>query len=279
MDRIPEYTLSDGTTMPAVGFGTYKLNGADGVGSVLSAIGQGYRLLDSAFSYENEGAVGEAVRQSPVPREELLVTSKLPGRYHAYDKAVATVEESLYRCGLEYLDLYLVHWPNPRQNQYVEAWRALVDLRDRGLIRTPGVCNFLPQHLERAAQETGTMPPVNQVELHPYFPQWKQRAFHDRHGVRTQSWSPLGRASSVLTEPVIERAARDHGRSTAQVILRWHHQLGSVPVPKASGSVRQRENLDLFDFELSQDEMAAISALGREDGRTNDQDPAVYEEF
>ncbi|MBR8741417.1 aldo/keto reductase [Nocardiopsis sp. MG754419] len=265
--------------MPALGFGTYKLNGARGVDSMVGAIERGYRLLDSAFNYENEGAVGEAVRRSPVPREELRVVSKLPGRHHAYDQAVATVEESLYRAGLEYFDLYLIHWPNPRQERYVEAWRALVDLRARGLIRSVGVCNFLPEHLERVAEETGVMPAVNQVELHPYFTQWRLRAFHERHGVRTQSWSPLGRANAVLSEPVIARVAQDHGRSTAQVILRWHHQLGSVPLPKATGPEHQRENQEIFDFELSQDEMAAISALGREDGRTKGQDPAVYEEF
>jgi len=276
---VPTRTAADGTQIPAVGFGTYKLKGASGVDAISRAIDTGYRLIDAAFSYENEGSVGRAVRASSVPREQLLVTSKLPGRRQAYDDAIATVEESVYRSGLEYLDLYLIHWPNPRIGRYVEAYRALVDCRERGLIRHVGVSNFLPEHLDAVIEATGVTPVVNQVELHPYFPQAEQRAADADRGIVTEAWSPIGRANAMLTDPVIGAVASAHGVSPARAILRWHVQLGVVPIPKASGPERQADNLDLFSFELSDDEMARITGLGRPDGRTADQDPAVYEEL
>lgn len=276
---IPERTLNDGTTLPMLGFGTYKLNGPDGVDAMVSAIELGYRLLDTAYNYENEGAVGEAVRRASVPREQLRITSKLPGRYQQYAKAVDAVHESLYRARLEYYDLYLIHWPNPQQGVYPEAWRALVDLRKQGLIRSIGVSNFLPEHIDRIAEETGVLPSVNQVELHPYFPQTEQRSFDREHEICTESWSPLGRANAMLRESLLERIAGEHGRSIAQVVLRWHYQLGAVAIPKASLPARQQENMSIFDFELSQDEMDGITGLGRPDGRNKGQDPAHYEEF
>jgi len=276
---VPDLTLNDGTTLPAVGLGTYKLKGAAGVEAMRGAIARGYRLLDSAFNYENEGTVGQAVRTCGVPREELRVVSKLPGRRQAYDEAIATIEESLYRAGLDYYDLYLIHWPNPRQQLYVQAWQALVDARERGLVKSVGVCNFLPEHLETVSAATGVTPSVNQIELHPYFPQEAQRAFDASLGIVTQSWSPLGRANALLTDPVIEAVAQAHGVSVPQVILRWHVQLGALPVPKSADLRRQRENLQVFGFTLTDAEMAAITGLGRPDGRTRGQDPAVYEEF
>lgn len=277
--RIPTHTLNDGTTLPAVGFGTYRLNGEDGVTGIRTAIETGYRLLDSAFNYENEGAVGEAVRRSTVPREDLRITSKLPGRHHAYREAIDTVHESLYRAGLEYIDLYLIHWPNPSQGRYVEAWQALVDAQRQGLIRSIGVSNFLPEHLRRIIDATGVTPAVNQIELHPYFPQTEQLAVHAELGIVTESWSPLGRANAVLGEEVIAGVAAAHGTTIPRTILRWHTQLGAIPLPKSADLDRQRQNLELFDFELTEPELAAITALGRPDGRTHDQDPAVYEEF
>lgn len=245
----------------------------------MRAIEAGYRLIDSAFSYENEGAVGAAVRQSSVPREEVLVTSKLPGRYHAYDDAVRTVEESLFRTGLDHLDLYLVHWPNPGVGRYVEAYEALVACRERGLVRHVGVSNFLPDHLDTVIAATGVTPVVNQVELHPYFPQHDQRHADAERGVVTEAWSPIGRAGELLSDPVVTAVAAAHGVSPVQVVLRWHVQLGVVPIPKASSPERQRENLDVFSFELSTHEMNALTGLARVEGRTNDQDPAVYEEL
>lgn len=276
---IPNVALNDGATMPAIGFGTYKLNGAQGVTDMVSALHTGYTLLDSAFNYENEGAVGAAIRKAGLPRETLRVTSKLPGWHHHFDEAIATVEESLYRAQLDYYDQYLIHWPNPSKGLYVEAWTALVEAQKRGLIRSIGVCNFLPEHLEAIISATGVTPAVNQIELHPYFPQDAQRAFNAKHGIATQSWSPLGRASSMLQDPLLQEIATRTGRSIAQVILRWHVQLGAVPLPKASSPERQLQNLSVFDFELTADDMAKIATLARPDGRTFDQDPARYEEF
>lgn len=277
--NIPQLRLNDGNTLPAIGFGTYRLNGKAGVDGLVQAIHNGYRLLDSAFNYENEGAVGEAMRQSGVPRDELRITSKLPGRHHAYDKAVVTIEESLYRSGLDYIDLYLIHWPNPRQELYVEAWQALIDAQKKGLVRSIGVSNFLPEHLDKLIEETGVTPAVNQVELNPYFSQAEQRAYDVSHGIITQSWSPIGRYTDLLTDPVLTGIATKLGRSVTQIILRWHIQLGALPIPKSSNPERQIENLSIFDFTLDEDDMTAISALSRPDGRRKDQDPAVYEEF
>ena len=276
---IPAYELNDGLHVPAIGFGTYTLKGAAGVDAIRSAIDAGYRLLDSAFNYENEGAVGKAVRECGVAREELRVCSKLPGRYQRYPAARAAIEESLYRTGLDYYDLYLIHWPNPSKDLYSQAWDALIEARDQGLVRSIGVSNFLPEHLDRVIADTGVTPSINQVELHPYFPQRLQRGADSKRGIRTQSWSPLGRASAVLKEPEILDIARQHGKSVAQVILRWHIQLGSIPIPKSAQPERQQENIDVFDFELTAAQMATISGLGREDGRTEEQDPAIYEEF
>ena len=278
--EIPQLTLSDGLTLPAVGFGTYRLNGAEGVHAMLGAIDAGYRLLDSAFNYENEGAVGEAVRRSSVPREELRVTSKLPGRHHRLAEATAAIRESLYRAGLDYYDLYLIHWPNPKENLYVEAWQALIQARQWGLVRSIGVCNFLPEHIERLIRETGVAPSVNQVELHPLFAQEEQLKWDSDHRIVTEAWSPLGRKSSALFQSEKLRAiAAAHGRTLPQIVLRWHIQRGTLPIPKSASPERQRENLSLFDFELTADEMRAVTSLSRPDGRTTGQDPAVYEEF
>ena len=276
---IPTLSAQDGTTIPAIGFGTYRLNGEEGAETVARAIDAGYRLIDSAFSYENEGAVGAAVRPADVPRDDVIVTSKLPGRHHAHDDAVRTVEESLLRTGLDRIDLYLIHWPNPRVGLYVEAYEALVACRERGLVRHVGVSNFLPDHLDAVIAATGVTPVVNQVELHPYFPQADQRAADAQRRVVTQAWSPLGRAGELLRDPVVTAVARAHDVSPVQAVLRWHVQLGVVPLPKASSPERQRENLDVFSFELTTHEMNALTGLARPDGRTNDQDPAVYEEL
>lgn len=276
---IPAHTLNDGHTLPAIGLGTYALNGPAGVEALASGLRQGYRLLDSAVNYENEGAVGAALRRSGVPRAEVVVTSKLPGRHHRYDAAVRCVHESLYRMQLDHLDLYLIHWPMPRLDHYAEAWQALVDLQRDGLLRSIGVSNFLPEHLERIIAATGVTPAVNQVELHPYFPQAGLREVHARLGTRTESWSPIGRAGAMLAEPPVVAAARAHGRTPAQVVLRWQVQLGAVPLPKSADAARQRENLSVFDFALEEDEVAAISALGRPDGRLWGADPATNEEF
>lgn len=277
---IPEITLNDGLTLPAVGLGTYTLKGNEGAGAMQSAIDLGYRLIDSAYNYENEGTVGEALRRSSVPREQLRITSKLPGRYQEYDKAVAAIQESLYRANLDYYDLYLIHWPNPNQGHYVEAWQALIDAKRWGLIRSIGVCNFLPEHIERLKKETGVVPSVNQIELHPYFNQAEPRKYHEENGIRTQSWSPLGRQmNDVLQNDNLQKIADEHNKSISQVILRWHYQLGAISIPKSSSRVRQLENISIFDFSLDGTEMNMISGLTRPSGRLKNQDPATYEEF
>lgn len=278
-DFIPEVTLHDGLTVPMIGLGTYGLYGQAGVNAMNSAIDMGYRLIDSAYNYENEGTVGEAVRRSKVPRQELRITSKLPGRYHAYEKAISTIQESLYRANLDYYDLYLIHWPNPKQDQYVEAWQALIDAKKWGFIRSIGVCNFLPEHIERLEKETGVKPSINQIELHPFFNQEKQRQWHEANHVKTQSWSPLARANEVLHNATLKKIADHHHKTVSQVILRWHYQLGAITIPKSASPERQQENIAIFDFALDEAEMSAINKLTRSDGRINDQDPAVYEEF
>jgi diketogulonate reductase-like aldo/keto reductase len=276
---IPTYQLNDGTTLPAIGFGTYPLKGEDGVAAIRSAIEVGYRLLDTAVNYGNEPEVGEAIRQSGVPREELQVTSKIPGRHHGYDDAVRSTRESLERLGLEYLDLHLIHWPNPRQGRFEEAWRALVDLRKEGLVRSIGVSNFTGAHLRRIVDDTGVTPAVNQIELHPYFPQVEMRQVNEELGIRTESWSPLGKRQAPFSEPPVAAAAEAHGVTPGQVILRWQVQLGSIPIPKSATPDRQRQNLDVFGFELSGEEMAAITGLGRADGRLFGGDPDTHEEM
>jgi diketogulonate reductase-like aldo/keto reductase len=281
MDKIiPEIILNDGLTLPVIGLGTYTLKGNAGANAVQSAIDLGYRLIDAAYNYENEGTIGEALKRSSVPREQLRITSKLPGRYQEYEKAVATIQESLYRANLDYYDLYLIHWPNPNQGHYVEAWQALIDAKKWGLIRSIGVCNFLPGHIDTLINETGVKPSVNQIELHPYFYQAEQRKYHEENNIKTQSWSPLGRQmNDVLQNDNLQKIADQHNKSISQVILRWHYQLGAIPIPKSSSRARQLENISIFDFSLDKTEMSLISGLTRPDGRLKNQDPATYEEF
>lgn len=276
---IPTRTARDGLRLPVLGFGTYQLNGAEGADAIARAIEKGYTLIDSAFNYENEGAVGKAVRASGRDRSELIVTSKLPGRHHDPAEARVTIEESVYRTGLDYLDLYLIHWPNPITDRYVEAWTALIEAQQRGLVRSIGVCNFLPEHLDRLQRETGVLPAVNQVELHPYFPQAEQLAHDAGHGILTESWSPLGRGNDLLNNPTVVRVAETVGATPGQVVLAWHLARGAVPVPKAASDARQIENLGALDVTLTPGDVEAITALGRPDGRLHGLDPATYEEF
>ncbi len=275
---VPAYTLNDGTTIPAIGLGTWPMKGRDATEAVLSALELGYRLIDTAVNYDNEREVGAAIRTSGVPRDEIRVTSKIPGRHHAYDDAVRSTHESLERLGLDRLDLHLIHWPNPSDALYPETWRALVDLQEEGLVTTVGVSNFTEAHLQRIVEETGVTPAVNQIELHPLFPQEPMRAANQRLGIRTQSWSPLGKRRAPFEEPAVRAAAGRYGVSPGQVILRWQVQLGAVPVPKSKTPERQRQNLDVFGFELSEEEMAAITGLGRPDGRLFGGDPDTHEE-
>jgi 2,5-diketo-D-gluconate reductase A len=276
---IPTYTLNDGTRLPAIGFGTSGLHGEEAVAATTSALEAGYRLVDTAVNYENEREVGEGLRRSGVPRDEVRVTSKIPGRHHAYDDAIASTRESLERLGLDHLDLHLIHWPNPSRDLYVDAWRALIDLREQGLVRSIGVSNFTADHLDRIMDETGVAPSVNQIEVHPLFPQSEMRRANEERGIITESWSPLGKRQAPLSEPTVQEAAAAHGVTPGQVILRWQVQGGNLPIPKSATPSRQRENLDVFEFELDDSEMEAITALGRSDGRLFGGDPDSHEEM
>ena len=277
--NIPTIKLHDGYEIPAIGLGTVYLRGEPGVDAITSAIRNGYRLIDSAIRYDNEGAVGEAVRQSGIPREQLFLTSKLRAQYFDYDDALEMIRESLYRANLDYWDLFLLHWPNPKQDKYVEAWRALIQAKENGWIRSIGVSNFMPEHLDRLIEETGETPVINQIELHPYFSQVEQRRADKERGIITEAWSPLSRARTVTHDETIAELARQKGKTVSQVILRWHVQLGVIPLPRSSSELHQKENLDVFNFELTEEEMETLNALTKPDGRIDNQDPSEYEEY
>lgn len=276
---IPEVVLNDGYKLPKVGLGTYQLRGGIGYHQIISAIKDGYRSIDSATNYDNEGIVGQAIRDSGVPRDQIFVSSKLPGKYHHYDDALNAIRESLARMGLDYFDLYLIHWPLPKRGLYVEAWQALVTAQKMGLIKSIGVSNFEPEHLDKIISETGVTPSVNQIEIHPYWVNDQRVKENAKRGIVTEAWSPLGRGSSALTEPIVKKLAEKYNKNAGQILLRWHIQRGIVPLPKSTNLDHQRSNLDIFDFELTNDEIKAINTLDREDGRIDGQDPNEYEEF
>ncbi|MEV7422361.1 MULTISPECIES: aldo/keto reductase [unclassified Streptomyces] len=276
MTTTPVHPLNDGGALPAIGLGTYPLDDTETEKAVAGALALGYRLIDTALNYGNETGTGRGVAASAVAREDIVVTTKLPGRHQGYQETLASFEESRARLGLDYVDLYLIHWPLPRVDKYVASWKAMIKLREDGLVRSIGVSNFTAEHLARLEDETGVLPSVNQIEMHPGFPQARLRATHDAKGIRTESWSPLGRGRGLLEQPEIVAIAAAHGVTPGQVVLRWHTQLGAVPIPKSADPARQRQNLDIFGFRLTEDEMETISAgphhrLGG--------DPEVHEEF
>ncbi|MEU1307075.1 aldo/keto reductase [Streptomyces shenzhenensis] len=276
MISIPTYTLNDGTTLPAIGLGTWPMTDAEAGQAVGGALAAGYRLLDTATNYRNESGVGRGIAGSGVPREEVVVTTKLPGRHHGYEETLASFEESRRRLGVEYVDLYLIHWPLPRVGKYVDSWRAMIKLREDGLVRSIGVSNFTPEHIGELEEKTGVLPSVNQIELHPLFPQDGLRAFHAAKGIVTESWSPLGRDVRLLTDPAVVAVAEALGVTPAQAVLRWHVQLGAVPIPKSADPARQRANLDVFGFELSDAQMSAVADRAH---RRLGGDPETHEEF
>lgn len=277
--KAPLITMNDGHQIPAIGLGTYQIRGGAGLDQVLTAIQDGYRLLDTSTNYDSEGIVGEAIRRSGIPRSEFFVTTKLPGKYHHYEDALMMIQESLFRMGLDYFDLYLIHWPLPKRGLYVEAWQALVTAQKLGLIRSIGVSNFEPEHLDKIIEETGVSPAINQIEIHPYWVQERMVKANEERGIISEAWSPLGRGSDALKEAVITELAEKYEKNPAQIILRWHTQRGIIPIPKSRNLLHQRENLDIYDFELTQTEIERINLLEKADGRIEGQDPNEYEEF
>ncbi len=256
--------------MPTLGLGTWPMDDAEAERVVALALELGYRHVDTAVRYGNERGVGRGIAASGVPRDEIFVTTKVDGEHMGVGKAEIGLRASLVRLGLEYVDLLLIHWPLPARDLYVDTWRTFERLRDAGLARSIGVSNFKPSHLQRLARETATVPAVNQVQLNPYVTREDHRRYHDEHGIATVSYSPLGKGRELLSDPVLQRVAAAHGRTTAQVVLRWHLQLGLVPIPKSSREDRLRENLDVYSFDLTPEEMASISALDRGGGVDSD---------
>jgi 2,5-diketo-D-gluconate reductase A len=271
--QVPLLTQNDGRTIPQIGLGIYGPDDAGTADAVSTAIEVGYRMIDTAALYQNERGVGEGIRRSGLPREELYVTTKLADDSHGYDSALAAFDVSLGKLGLDYVDLYLIHWPLPGVDKYVETWKAFEKIVADGRAKSIGVSNFQPEHLERLAAETTVVPVSNQIELHPGFPNEQMRRYDAEHGILTVAWSPLGRGR-VFGNPVLEGIAGKHGKTVAEVVLRWHVQLGNVVIPKSVTRQRLIENLDVFDFALDVQDMAEIATL--ENGTRTGDDPDLY---
>ena len=269
----PTLPLRHGAEIPVLGLGTSPLVGTDSVRQVRTALESGYRLIDTAENYHNEDAVGQAIRDIGMNRNEIYITTKFNRRWHDVDGVRQAYEASLRRLGVDYIDLMLVHWPNPDQDRYVEAVQGLQALLDSGGLRAIGTSNFKPAHLQRVLDETGITPDVNQIQLSPYSTRSESREYHAAHDIVTESYSPLGASSSDLRgDPVITGIAKDHGKSPTQVVLRWHVQLGLVAIPRSSNPGRIAENIDIFDFELTEQDMSKISALDRGESVVTDSD-------
>lgn len=265
--------LNDAATIPQIGLGVWQVDPDITAKVVRWGIEAGYRLIDTAEGYRNEEGVGEAIRAAGVPRGELFITSKLRNGAHQRDAALRAFDDTMRKLGIDQIDLFLIHWPVPSQNKYVEAWKTLVELRKAGRIKSIGVSNFNQDHLERIIGETGVTPVVNQIELHPRFQQRDKRDFHARHNIHIESWSPLG-SGRLLADPTLQKIAKKHGKSVAQVIIRWHLQEGLVVIPKSVHQERIAGNFDVFDFELDADDMQTIRRMDSRDGRTGP-DPAT----
>ncbi|MDQ0792885.1 aldo/keto reductase [Streptomyces sp. B1I3] len=274
MSQVPSITLNNGLEMPQLGFGVWQVPDDEATTAVATAIESGYRSIDTAAIYGNEVGTGKGVAASGVPREELFITTKLWNADQGFDSTLRAFDASLDKLGLEYVDLYLIHWPLPVKDAYVDTYKALEKIHADGRAKSIGVSNFLPSHLERLMGETSVVPAVNQIELHPQFQQAELRAFHARHGIVTEAWSPLGQGKG-LGVPTVAAIAHKHGRTPAQVVLRWHLQTGHVAIPKSVTPSRIVENLDVFGFELDADDLAAFAAL--DDNLRIGADPAVFD--
>jgi 2,5-diketo-D-gluconate reductase A len=263
MPEIPSLTFNNGVEIPQVGFGVFLVPSEETKAAVSSALETGYRHIDTAKIYGNEEAVGEAIAESSVAREDIFVTTKCWNDDQGYDAARKAFDASMQRLGLDYLDLYLIHWPVPSQDRYVETWKAFESLYSEGRVRAIGVSNFQPAHLRRLFDETDTVPAINQIELHPWLQQRELRAFHAEHGIITEAWSPLAAGGDFLDDPTIATIAKKHEVSPAQVILRWHLDLGNVIIPKSVNPSRMASNMDLFGFQLDEDDHADIAGLDK----------------
>ncbi len=273
---VPNLQLDSDISIPQLGFGVWQVGNDEVVLPVREALETGYRLIDTAQGYGNEDGVGTALQQSGVPREEIFLTTKLNNSRQGYDEALKAFDESLAKLKTDYLDLYLIHWPLPMYDNYVASWRAFVRLKEEGRVRTIGVSNFLPEHIERLHAETGVTPVINQLELHPEFQQRTVRDFHKQHGIKIEAYSPLG-SGAVIDNPEIGALAAKRGKTPAQIILRWHLQQGIIAIPKSVTPDRIRSNFEIFDFELEGNEMALIASLDKgTEGRTGS-DPATFD--
>ncbi|MCX4553912.1 aldo/keto reductase [Streptomyces sp. NBC_01387] len=273
MSKVPFITLNNGARMPQLGFGVWQVADDEATKAVGTALEAGYRSIDTAAIYGNEEGTGRALAASGIARDELFVTTKLWNSEQGYDSTLRAFDTSLAKLGLDYVDLYLVHWPVPSKDAYVDTYKAFEKILADGRAKTIGVSNFLPDHLKRLMGETSVVPAVNQIELHPQLQQAESRAVHAEHGIHTEAWSPLGQGKGLLEVPTIVAIAQKHGRSAAQVVLRWHLQTGNVVIPKSVTPSRIKENIDVFDFELDADDLAGIAAL--DEGKRIGPDPAA----
>jgi 2,5-diketo-D-gluconate reductase A len=261
MPAVPSLAMNNGIQIPQLGFGVFLIPAEETEKAVSEALSAGYRLIDTAQGYRNEEGVGAAMASAGIQRDELFITTKLTNSEQGYDKALRAFDESMNKLGIDVLDLFLIHWPQPMFDQYVETWQAFERLLADGRVLSIGVSNFEIEHLERLLAETDVTPAVNQVELHPEFPQEELREFHAEHGILTESWGPLGQGKGLLENPHIVDVARRKARTPGQVVLRWHIQLGNVVIPKSVNPGRIRENIDIFDFELDESDMQAIEQV------------------
>ncbi|MEI5134809.1 aldo/keto reductase [Streptomyces libani] len=275
MSKVPSITLNNGVAMPQLGFGVWQVEDEQAFSAVGQALDAGYRSIDTAAIYGNEEGTGKALAASGIDRDELFVTTKLWNADQGHDATLRAFDTSLAKLGLEYVDLYLIHWPLPSKDTYIETYKAVEKLYADGRAKAIGVSNFLTEHLERLLGETSVVPAVNQIELHPQFQQAASRAFHARHNIVTEAWSPLGQGKGLLKDPTIAELAAKHGKTPAQVVLRWHLQLGNVVIPKSVTPSRIAENIDVFDFELDDADLSALAGL--ESGKRLGPDPATFD--
>lgn len=266
MNSIPMVKMNDGRSMHQLGFGLWQVTNAEAETATLEAFKVGYRSIDSAAIYQNESGLGQAIAKSGLKREDMFITTKLWNSEQGYDTTLRAFDQSLKKLGLKEVDLYLIHWPAPKKNSYVDTWKALIELQKQGLAKSIGVSNFTIDNLKRILDATGVAPVLNQVELHPQFQQKELRAFHSQHQILTEAWSPLGQGK-ILEEEVLKKIAKKHGKTTAQVILRWHLDQGIIAIPKSVTPSRIQENFQVFDFKLDADDLSQIDKMDKKSGR------------